>query len=89
MALKRWCSSITMAVFDQCGSTEVHDMDTVTSHLALPKATVGYYAMRNAGVEAIMAVVSKTTPCCAQSLRDARDATPPHADFTDLLTHVN
>jgi hypothetical protein len=64
-------------------------MDTVMSHLALPKATVGYCAMRYARAEAIMAVVFEMTPCCTQPWRDAWDATPPHADFTDLVTHIN
>jgi hypothetical protein len=36
-------------IFDRRGSTEVRNMDTVTSCLAFPKATVGYCATRYAG----------------------------------------
>jgi hypothetical protein len=78
-----------VAVFDQRGSAEVCDVGTITSRLAIPKATVGYYATIYAGVEAIMAAVPKTTRRYAQSWRGAWDATPPHVGFTDFLTHVN
>jgi hypothetical protein len=40
--------------FDRRGSAEVRNVDTVTSRLAFPKATVGYCAVRDAGGEAIM-----------------------------------
>jgi hypothetical protein len=78
-----------VVVFDRHESTEVHDVDTVTSRLAFPKATVGYCAVRFTGADTIMVTVLKTTRCYAQSWRDARDALPPHAGFTNLLTHVN
>jgi hypothetical protein len=44
-ALKWWCGSTSghMDVFDRRGSTEVCNLDTVTSHLAFPKAAIGYY----------------------------------------------
>jgi hypothetical protein len=63
-------------------------VDTVTSRLAFPKATVGYCTMRYVGAEAIMDAVPEMMRCCAQLWRDARDALPPHTGFTDLLTHV-
>jgi hypothetical protein len=46
-----------VTVFDQRGSAEVHDVDTITSRLVFPKATVGYCAARYVGIEAIMATV--------------------------------
>jgi hypothetical protein len=78
-----------VAVFDRCGSTEVRDVDTVTSRLAFPMAMVGYCIARYAGFEEIMAAVPKMMRHCAQPWRDVRDAMPPHAGFIDLLTHVN
>jgi hypothetical protein len=39
----------------------VCDMDIITSHLAFPKATVGYCIVRYTGTEAIMTAVPKTT----------------------------
>jgi hypothetical protein len=48
-----------VAVFDRRGSTEVRYMDTVMSRLAFLNATVGYYATRYAGTEAIMVAVPK------------------------------
>jgi hypothetical protein len=50
-----------MAVFDQCGSIKVCDVDTITSRLVFPKTTVGYYATRYMGAEVIMAAVPETT----------------------------
>jgi hypothetical protein len=63
MTLKRWCGSISghVSVFDRRGSTEVRDVDTVTSRLAFPKATVGYYAVRYTIAEAIMPAVPEAT----------------------------
>jgi hypothetical protein len=60
-ALKWWFSSTSghVAVFDQRGSAVVHDMDTVMSRLAFPKATVG--AVKYVGVEAIMATILEAT----------------------------
>jgi hypothetical protein len=78
-----------VAVLDRRGSAEVRDVDTITSYLVFPKATVGYCATRYVGTEAIMATVPKMRQCCAQPWRDVRDAMPPHSGFTDLLTHVN
>jgi hypothetical protein len=78
-----------VAVLDQRISTEVRDVDTITSCLVFPKAMVGYCAMRYVGTEAIMATVPKMRRYCAQPWRDVRDAMPPHAGFTNLLIHVN
>jgi hypothetical protein len=52
----RWCGSTSghVVTFDRRGSAEVRNVDTVTSRLAFPKATVGYCAVRDAGAEAIM-----------------------------------
>jgi hypothetical protein len=47
--------------FDRRGNTEVHDVGTVMSRLAFPKATVAYCTVRYAGAEAIMAAVPKMT----------------------------
>jgi hypothetical protein len=62
-ALMRWCGSTSehVATFDRCESVEVRDVDTVMSCLMFPKATVGYYAVRDAGAKAIMATVPETT----------------------------
>jgi hypothetical protein len=67
MALERWCGSTSghVAVFDRCISTEVRDVDTVTSRLAFPKATVGYCVVRYTRAEAIMVVVHEVTWRCA------------------------
>jgi hypothetical protein len=46
-----------VAVFDQRESAEVRDVDTVTSRLVFPKATIGYCAAGYARTEAIMATV--------------------------------
>jgi hypothetical protein len=39
-----------VAVFDRCESTEVRDVDTITSRLAFSKTTVSYCAVRYTGV---------------------------------------
>jgi hypothetical protein len=39
-----------VVVFDRCESVEVRDVDTITSRLAFSKTTVGYCAVRYAGV---------------------------------------
>jgi hypothetical protein len=58
-ALKRWFSSTSghVAVFDRHGSTVVRNVDIVMSHLAFPKATVCYYAVKYVGAKAIIAVI--------------------------------
>jgi hypothetical protein len=78
-----------MAAFDHRESNQVRGVDTITSRLAFPKASIGYCAVRYVGAEAIMAAVLEIKRRCAQPWRDARDATPPQAGFTDFFTHVN
>jgi hypothetical protein len=56
---------VHVVVFDRRESAKVHDMDTVMSHLAFPKVTVGYCAARYVGAEAIMATIPKMTRHCA------------------------
>jgi hypothetical protein len=48
-----------VVAFDRHRNDEVHDVDTVMYHLALPKATVGYCVVRYTGAGAIMAAVSE------------------------------
>jgi hypothetical protein len=59
----RWCGSTSRHVvtFDWCKSAKVHDVDTVMYRLAFPKATVGYYATRDARAEAIIVTVPEMT----------------------------
>jgi hypothetical protein len=78
-----------MVTFDRHGSAEVRNVGTISSHLAFPKATVGYCAARYVGAEAIMATFPESMQRCAQPWRDARDATLPQAGFTNFFTHVN
>jgi hypothetical protein len=60
-ALMLWWSSTSehVATFNWRGSAEVRDVDTITSRLVFPKATIHYYPVRDSGAEAIMTAVPK------------------------------